>query len=444
MPEPLVIVHGWSDEPSSFQKLEAFLASNLAVKPVVIKLADWMSMHNEVTFADLAEAMKNAWEQHKLPTAPRSVNIVVHSTGALVVRHWMTRFYQPSTVPIKRFLMLAPANFGSPLAHKGNSFIGRALKGWDEPGFQTGTHILKGLELASPYTFALAERDLFSATPWYGRGRILATVLVGNKGYGGFTGALVDADGSDGTVYFSTANLNCARLQVRLSDKQEVIDEPVLASSKGAIAFGLIAKENHSTITLNKTPGNPLTKQLILRALSVDDGDYPDGDGAFPWQKEIDKHDPDIQQRSDAFQNTVVHLTDDLGHEVKDYFVEFYRHVGQDPLDARLYKKFIHSIHPYKDNTAFRALYLNIKELDKAQRDFAVKELYISLLASPTFSPEKEKEHPVGYLAVPTNELAGLHIPKAQFPEFFKAHRTLLIEVILTRKVSRRVFRLLP
>jgi predicted alpha/beta hydrolase family esterase len=442
MAEPLVILHGWSDESSSFHKLEAFLASNLAVQPVVIKLADWKSMHNEVTFPDLAEAMQNAWKKHGLPTTPRSVNIVVHSTGALVVRHWMTRFYKPSTVPIKRFLMLAPANFGSPLAHKGHSFIGRAFKGWDEPDFQTGTHILKGLELASPYTYALAERDLFSTTPWYGRGRILATVLVGNKGYGGFTGALVDADGSDGTVLFSTANLNCARLQVRLDEEQKVIGEPSLMTSNGAIAFGLIAKENHSTITLNKTPGNPLTKQLILRALTVDDGDYPDGDGAFPWQREIDKHDPDIQQRSDAFQNTVVHLTDDLAHEVKDYFVEFYQQGGEDRLDARLYKKFIHSIHPYKDNNAFRALYLNIKELDAAQRDFAMQELYISLLASPTYNPDKD--HPVGYLAVPSTSVAGLRIPKAQFPQFFKAHRTLLIEAIITRKVAPEVFKMTP
>ena len=165
MAEPLVILHGWSDDSSSFKKLETFLSKNLAVTPVLIKLADWMSMHNEVTFADLAEAMQSAWKHHNLPTTPRSVNIVVHSTGALVVRHWMTRFYLPSTVPIKRFLMLAPANFGSPLAHKGHSFIGRAFKGWGEPDFQTGTHILKGLELASPYTYALAERDLFSATP---------------------------------------------------------------------------------------------------------------------------------------------------------------------------------------------------------------------------------------------------------------------------------------
>ncbi len=442
MAEPLVILHGWSDDSSSFKKLETFLSKNLAVTPVLIKLADWMSMHNEVTFADLAEAMQSAWKHHNLPTTPRSVNIVVHSTGALVVRHWMTRFYLPSTVPIKRFLMLAPANFGSPLAHKGHSFIGRAFKGWGEPDFQTGTHILKGLELASPYTYALAERDLFSATPWYGKGRILATVLVGNKGYSGFAGALVNEAGSDGTVYISTANLNCAKLVVNLDEQQKVIGEPTLTPSNGAIAFGLIAMENHGTITLNQNAKNPLTKQLILRALAVEDSDYPGANGTFAWQAEIEQLDPGIQQRSDALQNTVIHLSDDLGHEVKDYFVEFYRQGAADRLDERLYQKFIHSIHAYADNSAFRALYLNIKELEKATHDFAIKELYISLLASPTYAPKNN--HPVGYLPVPNDSVAGLHVPKAQFANFFKAHRTLLIQARITRKVDPSVFKLNP
>ncbi|MBE1079366.1 alpha/beta hydrolase, partial [Escherichia coli] len=45
--------------------------------------------------------------------------------------------------------------------------------------------VLKGLELGSPYSWQLAERDLFGAEAWYGAGRLLATVLVGNAGYSG-------------------------------------------------------------------------------------------------------------------------------------------------------------------------------------------------------------------------------------------------------------------
>ncbi|MGV8364783.1 alpha/beta hydrolase, partial [Pseudomonas aeruginosa] len=108
-----------------------------------------------------------------LSRAPRTVDVVVHSTGALVLRDWLTRHFDPASAPVKRFLMLAPANFGSPLAHKGRSFIGRVLKGWNRFVGQTGTQVLKGLELGSPYSWQLAERDLFGAEAWYGAGRLL-------------------------------------------------------------------------------------------------------------------------------------------------------------------------------------------------------------------------------------------------------------------------------
>ena len=54
--------------------------------------------------------------------------------GALVVRDWMTHHYRPETVPFKRHLMLAPANFGSQLAHKGRAWYGRVFKGWKTGG----------------------------------------------------------------------------------------------------------------------------------------------------------------------------------------------------------------------------------------------------------------------------------------------------------------------
>ena len=75
--------------------------------------------------------------------------------------------------------MLAPANFGSPLAHKGRALLGRAIKGFGS-GFETGTHILRSLEMASPYTWELAERDRFGANV-FSRDGVRCTVIVGNS-----------------------------------------------------------------------------------------------------------------------------------------------------------------------------------------------------------------------------------------------------------------------
>jgi hypothetical protein len=214
-----VIIHGWSDNSKSFAKMTAFIEQNLPQPSRSIHLGDWISLRDEISYADLVFALQRAWTACGLPTTPRSVNVVVHSTGALVVRDWMTRNFTPESAPIKRFLMLAPANFGSPLAHKGRSFIGRALKGWGQPNLETGNTILKGLELGSPYTFALANRDLFDGERrWYGEGRILATVLVGGSGFDSVE-AIANEAGSDGTVRISTANLNAVKHELEPVNK---------------------------------------------------------------------------------------------------------------------------------------------------------------------------------------------------------------------------------
>ncbi len=153
MPRSIVIVHGWSDDSKSFRRLAEQLEAWFGSAPTQIRLADWISLQDDVTYADLAAALDRAWTAQGLSRAPRTVDVVVHSTGALVLRDWLTRHFDPASAPVKRFLMLAPANFGSPLAHKGRSFIGRVLKGWNRFVGQTGTQVLKGLELGSPYSW---------------------------------------------------------------------------------------------------------------------------------------------------------------------------------------------------------------------------------------------------------------------------------------------------
>ena len=164
MPRPLVLIHGWSDTSKSFRTLASELGHRLNRSAAVINLADYVSMDDEVRFDDLVSAMAIAWKDAGLPTAAGSVDVLVHSTGGLVIRDWLTRFYEPDNVPIKHLVMLAPANFGSPLAHKGRALIGRVVKGFQsQKPFETGTRILKGLELASPYSWQLAFRDRFSS-----------------------------------------------------------------------------------------------------------------------------------------------------------------------------------------------------------------------------------------------------------------------------------------
>ncbi|MBF3202597.1 alpha/beta hydrolase, partial [Pseudomonas aeruginosa] len=56
MPRSIVIVHGWSDDSKSFRRLAEQLEAWFGSAPTQIRLADWISLQDDVTYADLAAA----------------------------------------------------------------------------------------------------------------------------------------------------------------------------------------------------------------------------------------------------------------------------------------------------------------------------------------------------------------------------------------------------
>jgi hypothetical protein len=90
---------------------------------------------------------------------PFSLDVIVHSTGGPVVRHWLNHYLQDvcggdlARCPVRSLIMLAPANFGSRLAAQG--------------GFETGKRILEGIELGSPVLWRIAHGDLFTSERRY-------------------------------------------------------------------------------------------------------------------------------------------------------------------------------------------------------------------------------------------------------------------------------------
>jgi hypothetical protein len=74
-------------------------------------------------------------------------HVIIHSTGALVVRNWIRKF-SPKPSPINNLIHLAGANFGSGLAHIGKGQLSR----WGRlifSGTGRGTQILDELEFGS-------------------------------------------------------------------------------------------------------------------------------------------------------------------------------------------------------------------------------------------------------------------------------------------------------
>ena len=441
----LIIIHGWSDNAASFTTLAKRLArpepDGIGADIRQINLGDYVSLDDQVGFDDLVEAMQKAWQDQSLPTLPRQVDVIVHSTGGLVIRHWLSRYYSPDTTPIKRLLMLAPANFGSPLAHTGRSMMGRAIKGWKGTRlFETGTRILKGLEIASPYSWQLAEKDLLCDQSFYGPGRILCTVLVGNTGYTGIS-ALANRPGTDGTVRVSSANLNATSMELDFTDPLASIT-PQNIRQQNATAFGIADREDHSSIAAKAGgPHRKETWELIRTALQIDDAGFPS------WQQQLAQHSQSVTLKAEkrrglhtnSYMNAVIRVVDNYGAGVSDYVIELYANddMGQRNRNRtqRLQELAINDVHAWSDDKSYRSFLINCTELYKILGR-AEDRLHISITASPEL-----RSGLVGYNTYTDEDIGSLTLDQQQLKALFQPHRTLLLTIRLKRYQRDGVFR---
>lgn len=166
---PIVFVHGYSANDRSFAKWREILEAR-GYAATSIHVSTYQSLTNEVTIKDLAEAFDRALRVKAGLDQDEPFDAVVHSTGMLVVRAWLTA-YRGRRGRLKNLIGLAPATFGSPLAHKGRSWLGALVRGNKEIGpdfLEAGNPILGGLELGSRLTWDLAHQDLLGDEAVYG------------------------------------------------------------------------------------------------------------------------------------------------------------------------------------------------------------------------------------------------------------------------------------
>lgn len=443
--KPLLIIHGWSDEADSFVALASAIetASNRTVLSVF--LGNYVSLDDDVQMKDLVNGLQRAWQQQKLPTDTKSIDVIIHSTGGLVIRDWMDTHYSAKGLkpPINNLLMLAPANFGSPLAHKGRALYGRVIKGFNaKKRFQTGTHILKALEMASPYSWELAQRDRFQDNAMTATG-VRTTVIVGNTGYSGIS-SLANELGSDGTVYVATANLNCAAIEVSFPAGDRRPQFNAIRKSRGDTAFLLMDDFNHSSIAYkdHKHAENDALLGFILRALEISNTE-----NFKKWIQDCDDHTAAVlalhgearDSHKHGFQNTVFRVRDDQGFDVQDYVIEFYNDTakGDDDRLAELFnKEAVVKVHAHKDNGSYRSFMIDCSAL---YRIIAAQDqvLNISISAMPDLNEERNL---VGYRSFGNQDIGQLTLSAEGVRNFFIPNRTLFIDITLTRQHKDELF----
>lgn len=158
---PVILVHGYSDKGESFKKWRNILKDQ-GYRTEEISVCSYESLTNEVTLKDVAEGFDRALRISSNIKEDQPFDAIVHSTGMLVVRSWLTS-YAKRRKRLNRLIGIAPASFGSPLAQQGRSVLGAIFKGSKNLGpdfLEAGDKILDGLELGSRFTWDLAHLDL--------------------------------------------------------------------------------------------------------------------------------------------------------------------------------------------------------------------------------------------------------------------------------------------
>jgi len=443
MSTPVVILHGYSDSSSSFQPLAQFLkARGFTVVPIY--LSNYITLEDTITIPDLAKAFEAALQREGLPAGQAgAIDLVVHSTGSLVAREWLTRFYLEAgrPCPVNHYLMLAPGNFGSPLGHVGKTMFGRIIKGWNT-GFESGTRVLDSLELASPYTWNLARRDLFGASSFYRPEVCMAAILVGSRPYQTGLRKLVDKNGGDGTVYVCTANLNAAGVSLRFGRQDQPVVVSPWACAAQPIAFGVFPDRDHGSIT-RPDQGDASLGDFIVRFLQLASAtDYAAYTGDCDQLTAATLPREPTAEIYHTYQNLVAHVTDDLGYPVTDYFLEFYER-AQGPADAnvvddlmvQVHAEILEAVHVYDNDHSYRSLIFDLTDLGKALADG--EKLMFSLSAAPLSKL-------IGFTAGQNyNDVGELAVDLAAGQGFWRPNQTLLADLTIERTQTEQAFTLL-
>lgn len=470
MAKHVLIIHGWSDTSKSFRSLADFLRRH-NYQATELWLGDYISMDDDVRVADVGKRMGSVIDEMiSVGQLSQSFDVIVHSTGGLVAREWLTSHYRgrAQECPMKRLVMLAPANYGSKLAATGKSMLGRIVKGYNN-WFQTGRGMLNDLELGSPYQWELAQRDIFVAPRgdntdrYYGEDRVWPFVIVGTHPYTNLLRQVVNENGADGTVRVCAANLNAQGITIdfRESDPGKAVTPWASRLDGFSIPLAVLPTRTHGSVVdpdradrdnqedIDETPEEQAQLgQFILRALGCADFDQYRQIQA-QWQEFSEST---AARRASSPTPAYYHqymqanfdVMDDYGQPVNDYFLEFFSNTQKKNDDANVYMhaSVIEDVKVNSQNPACRNIYFDRTDLVEGYYPKVPEggdaALYLSISAA---APGKNIRY-FANLKTGADMQIAIHFQRDIASRWLKHNSTHFVRIILPRQPVDKVFRL--
>jgi pimeloyl-ACP methyl ester carboxylesterase len=373
MPNPLILIHGYSDKGESFQTWKKRLAPDYPAE--LVHIVTYESLTDEVTLKDIAEGFDRALRLKAAIKDDQDFDVMVHSTGMLIIRCWLTNYPQRRS-RLKRIIGLAPATFGSPLAHTGRSTLGAIFKGNRTLGadfLEAGKEVLYGLELASKFTWDLAHLDLIGSKPFYGpeADTPYVFILCGNKAYGGMR-RLVNQPGTDGTVRLAGCALNTRKITIDLT--QPPIEGPVpqrIKMDKWSninMPVHLVPELNHGTIITHPSADLVSRVQDALKVNSLDEFNQ--------WNQDTEALFSQKTKETPRFQQFVVRAIDERGDGIQDYNLQLLTHNKEGEMVE--INDFDLDVHVYSRDKSLRCFHVDLDALKLE----GLKKLFVQVIAN--------------------------------------------------------------
>jgi hypothetical protein len=222
--DPILFIHGYSAESPgtdvpSIKGIYGSLPDDLraSYNPVDLDLSRYISLNDAVSINDISRALDRALRQDFPHLLRTGFNVIIHSTGALVIRNWI-RLFSPKPSPIINLIHLAGANFGSGWATLGQGKIARWGRYVFQDGAQRGVKVLQALELGASQILDLHLELLQPGSRMLEDFGVQEYVIIGTQAdapWFEFPVRYAKEDGSDGTVRVSAGNLNFNYLSIR-------------------------------------------------------------------------------------------------------------------------------------------------------------------------------------------------------------------------------------
>ncbi|MGB6690107.1 MAG: hypothetical protein WBE76_19895 [Terracidiphilus sp.] len=474
MTRPLLLIHGYSADGLDFTPLANALADVLKCEPTEVNIGNYVSLNNEITIKDIAEGLDRAFGAQPALKNATEFDVIVHSTGMLVIRSWLTNYgaavgSNKRLAQLKHLIGVAPATWGSPQAAKGRTWLGALVKGPKTPGpdfLNAGDKILDGLELGSRFTWDLSSIDLVGTAPYYGKGANTpyVAVFIGNQPYDGLASVANDP-GTDGTVRWAGCGLNTRKITIDLTQTPIGPDgKPATSRTRmtpwagDRLDIPIIAVEgrNHGTLISNPEPG---MVQLIADYLSVGDGKSHDewlagaqvygaaakqkmlvnpGRGAAGVVGEAKAFFGHLlhlgEEEMDGWQQFVIRARDERGDPVTDYMIQVLRKDGNNWVD---FEEMYTDVHPYAADPSYRCFHIRLpKGICGGQVPLRVRiqaSTGTDLMAYQGYGSD-DVEKDMGATAKPVEiDLGGLG---SENDSLFHPFTTTMVEIVLNRLPS--------